>query len=118
MQPSEVNRRDVLQLLAVFIASSAVSQRVWGGTSVRAELADGLDTAALKELGREYLTAFPNDRDVRSVAMLLDADSSEPSALMKLRRMMHADYEAARVVNLAGWYVSVTEARLLAAFSG
>jgi len=118
MPPLEVSRRDALCLLAAFVASSATSERSWSSTTVRAELIDGLDLSVLQEIGQEYLAAYPADRSVSSVAMLLDVNADGPSALRKLQRMMHADYEAARLVNLAGWFISVTEARIFAGFSG
>jgi len=84
------------------------------------------DIAAAGRLGRAYLTAHPVELDLQRLVngvlgpMRLsggaDAIDSTPEAalIVRVRRVVIGDYLAGRTVNVNGWVLSITEARLYA----
>ena len=84
------------------------------------------DFAAAGRLGRAYLTAHPAELDLQRLvedvlgSLRLQAAAgaidSSPEAVMiaRARRVVIDDYLAGRVVNIDGWVLSITEARLYA----
>ena len=71
---------------------------------------------AVRDLGRRYMTIRPDDEKVEQVASMLTQDVALEQ-VEALRRDMHADFAAERIVNLDGWFLSETEGRLFAALS-
>jgi hypothetical protein len=109
------DRRVVMQMLAAVVASCSFSGV---GAACSAPFMDGIDWNAARELGHEYLRAHAQDAELHSVAsMISDRRSDWQPVMEELRTMMRADYEAGRLVNLSGWFLSRTEARLLAGFT-
>ena len=84
------------------------------------------DIAAASHLGRAYLNAHPAELDPQRLvdrvlgslrlASGADAIDSTPKAVLiaSVRRVVIDDYLAGRVVDIDGWVLSVTEARLYA----
>ena len=84
------------------------------------------DIAAAGRLGRSYLTAHPGELDLHRLVedvlrplrlpAAVDAIDSSPEAVLigRARRVVMDDYLAGRVVNIDGWVLSITEARLYA----
>lgn len=84
------------------------------------------DLAAAKRLGQAYLASHPNEFDHRLLTDgVLDAlriwggpgaiGSIQESVLVaRARRALTDDYLAGRVVDVDGWVLSLTEARLYA----
>ena len=110
-----MDRRVVLQMLAAVVASCGFNAV---GAACSAPLMDGIDLDAARELGREYLRAHAQDAQLQSVVSMISGTRSDWQPVIdELRAMMRGDYEAGRLVNLSGWFLSRTEARLLAGFS-
>jgi hypothetical protein len=83
-----------------------------------ASFASDLDLDAVRDLGREYLLAHPDDPEVGDVESLLGvAATTELQQVRQLRERMQEDFSADRLVQLSGWFVSVTEGRVFAALS-
>ncbi|MGH8175620.1 MAG: hypothetical protein ACREV5_05090 [Steroidobacter sp.] len=120
MNAHELDRRRVLQLLAALgVALGAPGLSVADSSATcGSALAEGLDMKAVREIGREYLAAHPEAAVLAGVIALLEAESSaQPSSIAKLRKMMHADYAAGRIINVSGWFLSATEAHIFAGLS-
>ena len=110
-----ISRRRALQWLSALGVAAG-----WSGFALAAScgsLASELDLSGARELGREYLASHPDDAEVKSVAKLLTVDAGRPEQIDHLRRRMHDDFAAGRIVNLSGWFMSSTEARIFAALS-
>ena len=84
------------------------------------------DMAAAGRLGRSYLTAHPTELDLQRLvddvpgplrlASGTDSIDSIPKAVLiaRARRVVIDDYRTGRVVDIDGWVLSITEARLYA----
>lgn len=115
--PKDSSRRKALRVGAVAagVAVGGVGVRaLWSNVRQDARL-DGLrrrfrfpSGAAL--IGRAYLELAPSHRDPQSLEPVLAA-SARPGALAAL---IDADLAAGRTLELRGWLVSLTEARLYA----
>jgi hypothetical protein len=80
------------------------------------------DSAAI--VGREYLRHVPGEADVAVLLGLIGStwpgggaelrDSSTEKLRDSLRQQQREDFEHGRVVNVGGWILSVTEARVCA----
>jgi hypothetical protein len=109
-----MDRRVALRMLAAVVASCGCSG---AGAACSAAFMDGIDVNAARELGQEYLRSHAQDAELKTVASMISQTRSDWRPVMdELRTMMRADYEAGRLVNLSGWFLSKTEARLLAGF--
>jgi len=80
------------------------------------------DVLYAQEIGLEYLRAFSAEADRAVLLASLDPhgmlSSLETPALRAwLRRLIRSDFEQMRVVELRGWILSVTEARVCALMS-
>ncbi len=125
-------RRNVLVSLATTLAGMMLpSLRLVAG-QVPGSQPDGLlkilvpDTEAAARLGRVYLAAHPTELDLQRLVdgvlrrqdlpATADAIDSTPEAVLiaRARRVVVDDYLAGRVVNIDGWVLSITEARLYA----
>lgn len=115
MQPLVISRRSALQwlvALGAFAGPIGVASSSSGSSLLR-----DLDLGAICDLGREYVSAHPEDSGVRAVASLLGVDSDAPERVEAVRDLMQRDFAADRLVHLSGWFISVTEARVFAALS-
>ena len=84
------------------------------------------DIAAAGRLGRSYLAGHPAELDFQRLAdgvlgslrlpAAADAIDSPPESVLiaRARRVVVDDYVAGRVVDIDGWVLSITEARLYA----
>ena len=135
---NNIARRDVLVSLAGMLAGVMLpSLGPAAGEVPNSQTVDLLkilvpDLAAAGRLGRVYLAAHPAELDLeRLVDEVLrpmrlpggaDAIDSPPAAVLiaRVRRVVIDDYLAGRIVNIDGWVLSITEARLyaLAALAG
>lgn len=112
-----VARRVLLQMLAATVASCGLGAAV-NAAACSAPLIDGIDWQAVRKLGEEYLLTHAKDAELGNITAMINGMRADWRPVVdELRRMMRADYEAGRLVNLSGWFVSKTEARLLAGFS-
>lgn len=108
-----VDRRVLLQMLAATVAGCGL-----GAAACSAQFIDGIDWQAVRKLGEEYLLTHGKDAELDNITAMINGTRSDwQPVLDELRTVMRADYEAGRLVNLSGWFVSKTEARLLAGFS-
>jgi hypothetical protein len=106
------DRRVVLQMIAAIVASSGPGNV---SAACGAPFMEGIDWDAARELGQEYLRSHSQEAELQSmIAMVSGTRSDWQPVIDELRAAMRADYEAGRIVNLSGWFVSKTEARLLA----
>jgi hypothetical protein len=105
-------RRVVLQMLAAVVASCGLGD-VYAACG--APFMDEIDRDAARELGQQYLRANALDAELQSIGSMVSGTRDDWQPIVdELRAAMRADYEAGRIVNLSGWFVSRTEARLLA----
>ena len=129
---NNIARRHVLVSLAAMLAGVMLPSLGPAAGEVPGSQAVGLlnilvpDTAAAGLLGRAYMTAHPAELDVQRLVdgvlgpMRLsggaDAIDSTPEAelIARIRRVVIDDYLAGRIVNIDGWVLSITEARLYA----
>jgi hypothetical protein len=112
-----VERRALLQMLAATVASCGLGAAA-NSAACGAPFVEGIDWQAVRELGQEYLRTHAKDAELESITAMIDGTRSDWQPVIdELRTLMRADYEAGRLVNLSGWFVSKTEARLLAGFS-
>jgi hypothetical protein len=129
---NNIARRDVLVSFAAMLAgvmlpsSGPVAGEVPGSQAVGLLNVLVPDIAAGGRLGRAYLTAHPDELDLQRLVngvfgpMRLsggaDAIDSTPEAVLiaRVRRVVIDDYLAGRIVNIDGWVLSITEARLYA----
>jgi hypothetical protein len=125
-----IARRDVLVTLSAMLAGVMLPSLIPAAGQMPGSQIDGLlfilvpDTEAAERLGRVYLTAHPGELDLqRLVGYVLgrlqsaaDAIDCCPEAVLiaRARRVVSDDYLAGRVVNIDGWVLSITEARLYA----
>lgn len=70
-------------------------------------------------VGREYLRRVPKEADASILVALLGAShavasAKEPSLRQEIRDRIRRDFDDGRTVQLRGWVLSVTEARLSA----
>ena len=84
------------------------------------------DMAAAGRFGQSYLTAHPVERDFQQLAdsvlgslrlpTTAEAVDSNPKPVLiaRARQVVIDDYVAGRVVEIDGWVLSITEARLYA----
>jgi hypothetical protein len=113
-----LDRRQVLRLLGylgVTLVSGLAAAPV--PASCASWLSDGLSLEALETLGREYLSSRSATAELAAIAPLINTASTDETALRKLQNLMRDDYANDRLVNLSGWFVSVTEGRVLAALA-
>lgn len=77
-------------------------------------------SAGSRAVGESYLLAFPKEHDADILRRLLSVDlppigaaeSIDPSGLLRSR--IHAEFAAGEVVQVGGWILSRSEARLAA----
>jgi len=123
-------RRRVLQYLATTLSATAITLPthaaprpafVTAGTNLSAavdRLISHPNSAAI--IGEAYLTQFHHERSVdillSKIRESLQSDSQhiEKDALLDLIRL---DFELGNIVNLHGWLLSETEARLCALYT-
>jgi hypothetical protein len=112
-----IERRLILQMLCALGAEAVVVPAVASSDAARS-LAEGIDTEAIHRLAAQFRAAYPTAAELKSVRDLLDDLATDPDRLLRrLRESMHADYREARFVRLSGWFVSRTEAALVATLS-
>jgi hypothetical protein len=68
------------------------------------------DLASIRHAGQEALRQLPEGTDVAS--LILDVDPERPPEV--LRREIQEQYAAGNTVDLGGWPIAVTEARIYA----
>jgi hypothetical protein len=76
-------------------------------------LSEELEEDAIEALGREYLAGRATVPGLDRIASLIESADADV-ALDKLQKLMQDDYANDRIVNLSGWFVSVTEAQVFA----
>jgi hypothetical protein len=111
-----VDRRRVLHLLSALGASMVVSRTGFGASDAACAtwLSEELDREAIEALGREYLAGRTDVAELDRISSLINAAASDDAALDKVQALMRDDYASDRIVNLSGWFVSTTEAQVLA----
>ena len=116
---STIDRRRMLQLLGSLGATVAVSgvAAAASATACAPWLSEELEWQAVETLGREYLAGRSEVSGLNEIGTLVSAAGSDDVALGKLQSLMRDDYASDRMVNLSGWFVSETEARVFAALS-
>ena len=120
MNLGELDRRTLLKWL-IALSAGASSARVLAreGTSSVLKGMGEADVDAFKDLGRKYEAEYAEDRAGIDLMtdLLSDADFTDEGLIERLRREMHEDYELQQTADLYGWFVSRTEARVLAAIA-
>lgn len=123
-----MDRRRFLSLGAATSLSVAVPV-AWGWSSASIEpetlakpslLSVLKDPAHIRELGRRYRTARPdeNGRDKLIEVLQRDLDPDAPPFVSdRLEARVRSDFAEGRTIQLDGWVLSVTEARQCALFS-
>ena len=113
---ASVDRRRVLQLLSALGGSVLVSRAATATPDIAcaAWLSDELEEDAIEALGRVYLAGRVDVPGLDRIAALIESAGADEAALNKLQRLMQNDYASDRMVNLSGWFVSVTEAQVFA----
>jgi hypothetical protein len=111
-----IDRRRVLTMLgALGLISTPFAIAPALARPSAAAFMEGIDCAALHELAKEFRTRYaillPSTAWVS--ALLRNPAAATDNAIASLRKRTLADYEARRIVELAGWYLSHTEAALL-----
>lgn len=115
-----LNRRELLQAAVAWIVGRIVGGDV-GATSEGISLLSGVgasESAAV--VGRAYLEDRPEERDPQSVARLvleglqIVPQSSGRALRRALESRIRMDFDERKVVSVAGWVLSQTEARLAA----
>ncbi len=126
MKQFSLNRRQLLQLglgigLAWSIGAPVLTHSAASPEQVRADLATLLQyQASAKIIGQHYLQRYPQEADVEQLLSLIAADvvagaQRDPQELrMRLAQKVRQDFADERVVNLQGWLLARTEARLCA----
>lgn len=127
-----IARRNVLVSLAAMLAGVMLPSLGLAAGQVSGSQIGGLlnilvpDLAAAGRLGRSYLSAHPAELDSQRLAdgvlgplrlpAAADAIDSTPETVLiaRARRVVVDDYVAGRVVDIDGWVLSITEARLYA----
>ena len=110
MSSASMDRRQALRMLAAALCGSAVAAQfpldasaafcpVW----VDSQLMSALESLDVHDLS----PADDNAHDVWSAI--------EKGDVAALQRLVSADYESGRVLDVGGWWVSNTEARIVAA---
>ena len=110
-----LSRRDVIRLFAAVAAalpSAAMAEALGAGCSPWSASAD-LD--GVRSLGQGYRSTYVDAAGIAEIDALVNQD--EATASTAIQRLAAADYEAGRLVNVAGWHVSRTEGRLFAALA-
>jgi len=110
-----LTRRDVIRLVAAMAAaipSAALAEALdadcW-------PWAAAVDLDGLRSLGEGYRSTYGDATGITEVDALLTRGEANASAA--IQRLAAADYEAGRLVTVAGWHVSRTEGRLFAALA-
>lgn len=117
-------RRQCVAALAVALGAVLTGfSRLGGGAPVGlltqdlAQIFRGNRLSAAQAVGREYLRCFPAEADKALLASRIcgpgDGDGFRLTRPW-LSRQTRQDFEAGRVVELQGWVLSATEARLCA----
>jgi hypothetical protein len=115
-----IARRDVLALLcASGVMSGGLVRAAESGVAPGASmLAQGIDPSAIRALGAQYRKDHPDDADSQIISKLLRNRSLTPEKIStRLRSMVNDDYRRDRTVELSGWHLSRTEARVFTALS-
>ena len=123
MSHPEVDRRTLLAWVAALTAGGAIPGLLNSQSAVATAFVDGLEDVeleALRNLSEAYIDNYGDEDGVEQmVAKLRAADLSEESLLEELKTAMREDFlggtEDGAVVRLYGWFVSRTEARVVAA---
>lgn len=122
------SRRNLLLAVVISAAFAPVGEAHPAFLRSRDQLSKNLnqifchDVPCAQEIGLEYLSAFPAEADRAVLLSSLDpqrmSESLEAPALRAwFRRLIQSDFEQMRVVELRGWVLSVTEARVCALMS-
>jgi hypothetical protein len=115
-----IARRDVLALLCAsgVMACGLVQAAESGAPPGVSTLAKDMDFSAIHALGAQYRKGHPNDADSELISKLLRNRSLTPEKIAaRLRLMVTDDYRRDRIVELSGWHLSRTEARVFTALS-
>jgi hypothetical protein len=120
MSTAFVSRRRALALLgalgtAIVPAVGIVARE---RTQCPAALSEDMDVAALRELAASFKARYPQEASAGAArAILRDGSKSDGQVLAELRRRVTEDYGQDRMVELAGWHISHTEAQVIVALS-
>jgi len=118
---STLSRQEALGLLACGFGALTglqcpVSIRHGNDRELEGWLRATIDRTALREPGAAYCREHPEEASwERLGTALLPGQPLEEPLDQWFQRQARADFEAGRVERLEGWYLSRTEARLLAA---
>jgi len=117
-----LTRRIVVLALAALATGPRVALGSPMGTRMPSLSRLGIDGESAAVIGRLYRAAVPSESDPRTLARLVSAalgmDISSAADMSQLRRRItrcvRADFSERRIVNVGGWMLSQTEARLCA----
>ena len=117
MTTEEISRRKFLHI-AVAILSTGITPIALSQERVTTGMYNENDPelTVLRRMGEEYTVDFPEDNSGRDQIekILGDAELSAEEIINQLRILVRDDYEMERLVNLSGWNLSLTEARVMA----
>ena len=109
MSMAAMDRRQALRMFAALFGSALAAQFTLHGSAASCPAwADSEFASALKALDLRDLQ--PADTEVLDVWSRIERGDEST-----LRRLVSADYESGRVLEVGGWWVSNTEARMLVA---
>ena len=128
----KMRRRDIFLSVAAMVTGMVLPSLGLTAGQMSGSQVDGVlnilvpDMAAAGRLGRSYLAAHPAEVDFQRLAdgvvgpLLLPTaayavnSTPESELIASARRLVVDDYVAGRIVDIDGWVVSITEARLYA----
>ena len=67
-----------------------------------------------RHVGQAYLRLNPEEADLSHLLEILGANTAQPPLRPMLLAQLRQDFEAGRMVNVQGWMLAQTEARLCA----
>lgn len=115
MKNVDINRRKVLKILGAVAIIPSVS--VIPGCMDEEFLypLNELNPDAVKYIGSFYQSKFPEDHNMLTLKNILcNSYQSNKKIIKQLQQLVHYDFENNDTVNLYGWIVSRTEARIFA----
>ncbi len=116
MTAPKLDRRRVMRLM--LMAGIFVDvPRVFASAECRLGILEDIDGQFIAQLAREFLATEPEEAPLRDLTKLIMRDDDEQRIIGALRRLIEADYKSNQIVNLSGWFVSQTEARVFAVLS-
>jgi hypothetical protein len=125
-----LNRREILASLAMIVNSLALNfvplawaknQQIAATSSAVRSLLEASLAGLPHLVGRLYLNLDESEKDIESLSFqileALERTRTTPDTMARVTAAIRHDYRANQTVKLNGWVISLTEARLCAAYA-